>query len=108
MIGILIEINGLHQLNKMDSGTVAGVHRQILALMDNEELEQYVSRNCLYIQLPFRDSENRRLWESLREVYNFLFSRREEYQGFLVMLDYCLLIESFGILKIASKKRSKL
>ena len=87
MIGILIEINGLHQLNKLDPGTGPEIQRQILAFLENRDLESYGARNCLYIQLPFSEEDNRKLWEGIREVYRYLFDRREEFQGFLILVD---------------------
>ncbi len=87
MIGILVEIIGLQQLNRIDPSCMPEILKKTLSFLELEPVNSLTSRNCIYFQFHYNEDEKRKLWEGVSETYDYLFENRDEFQGTMIFID---------------------
>ncbi len=87
MLGVLVELNGLTQLAKLDQSLIGTEQRQLLTHLNLSEESFSREGNCFYFQFPYRKEESSLIWSGIQRLFRYLLSRREEYQGFLMVAD---------------------
>ena len=87
MLGILTEIIGFQQMVKLDSEYTSEISDRIITLLNIEKENCLISGNCIYCQFAYDQENSRKTWENIGILYDYLKSQKDEFQGFLILVD---------------------
>ncbi|MDR1894629.1 MAG: hypothetical protein LBQ61_08100, partial [Spirochaetales bacterium] len=91
MYSVLVELPGLRQLEKIEPGAESRIYERVLSYFEpgraGEENLSRINGCAIYLQREEEENTQARFWAGIEGLYRYLLDNRQEFQGFLILVN---------------------